>query len=101
MSTPTGHKNEKLGEVVSTKMAKTIVVAVGRRVSHPLYRKIVSVRKKFYAHDEEETAKVGDLVRIEEHRPLSKLKRWKLKEVVRRAVQIDTKTGRVVEEETA
>jgi small subunit ribosomal protein S17 len=99
MSTPTGHKNEKLGEVVSTKMAKTIVVVVSRRVSHPLYRKIVNQRKKFYAHDEEETAKVGDLVRIEEHRPLSKLKRWKLKEVVRRAVQIDTKTGRVVEEE--
>ncbi len=101
MSTPTGHRNEKLGEVVSTKMAKTIVVSVSRRVSHPLYRKIVSTRKKFYAHDEEESAKVGDLVRIEEHRPLSKLKRWKLKEVVRRAVQIDTKTGRVVEEETA
>lgn len=100
MSTPTGHKNEKLGEVVSTKMAKTIVVSVSRRVAHPLYRKIVSTRKKFYAHDEEETAKIGDLVRIEEHRPLSKLKRWKLKEVVRRAVQIDTKTGRVVEEET-
>ena len=59
MSTPTGHKNEKLGEVVSTKMAKTIVVAVSRRVSHPLYRKIISVRKKFYAHDEEETAHLG------------------------------------------
>lgn len=71
MSTPTGHKNEKLGEVVSTKMAKTIVVSVSRRVAHPLYRKIVSTRKKFYAHDEEETAKIGDLVRIEEHRPLS------------------------------
>lgn len=99
MSTATGHKNEKLGEVVSTKMAKTIVVVVSRRVPHPLYRKIVSQRKKFYAHDEEETAKVGDLVRIEEHRPLSRLKRWKLKEIVRRAVQIDTKTGRVVEEE--
>lgn len=100
MSTPTGHKNEKLGEVVSTKMAKTIVVAVSRRVSHPLYRKIISVRKKFYAHDEEETAHLGDLVRIEEHRPLSKMKRWKLKEVVRRAVQIDVKSGRVIEEET-
>ena len=101
MSTPTGHRNEKVGEVVSTKMAKTIVVAVSRRVSHPLYRKIINVRKKFYAHDEEQTAHVGDLVRIEEHRPLSKLKRWKLKEVIRRAVQIDTKTGTVVEEETA
>lgn len=99
MSTPTGHRNEKLGTVVSTKMAKTIVVTVNRRVSHPLYRKIVNVRKKFYAHDEEQTAKVGDLVRIEEHRPLSKLKRWKLKEIVRRAVQIDTKTGKVLEDE--
>jgi small subunit ribosomal protein S17 len=99
MSTPTGHRIEKLGEVVSTKMSKTIVVSVSRKVAHPLYRKIVNVRKKFYAHDEEESAKLGDLVRIEEHRPLSKMKRWKLKEVVRRAVQIDVKTGRVIEDE--
>lgn len=99
MSTPIGHRNEKLGTVVSTKMEKTIVVTVSRRVSHPLYRKIVNVRKKFYAHDEEQTAKVGDLVRIQEHPPISKLKRWTLKEVVRRAVQIDIKTGRVLEDE--
>ena len=71
-----GHKNEKVGEVVSTKMAKTIVVEVTRRVPHPLYKRIVTKRKKFYAHDEEGKAKVGDVVRIIECRPLSKLKRW-------------------------
>ena len=81
-------KNEKLGEVVSTKMAKTIVVSVNRRVPHPLYKRIVNKRKKFYAHDEESTAKMGDIVRIIESRPLSKLKRWTLGEVVRRAAQV-------------
>ncbi|QOY86289.1 30S ribosomal protein S17 [Paludibaculum fermentans] len=80
------HKNEKVGEVVSTKMAKTIVVQVTRRVPHPLYKRIVSKRNKFYAHDENGTAKVGDVVRIIESRPLSKLKRWTLGEIVRRAV---------------
>ncbi len=79
---------EKLGQVVSTKMQKTIVVEVSRRVAHPLYRRIVKKRKKFYAHDEQELAKVGDLVRIVEHRPLSKLKRWALAEVVRAAVVV-------------
>jgi small subunit ribosomal protein S17 len=82
------HKNEKLGEVVSTKMAKTIVVSVSRRVPHPLYKRIVTKRKKFYAHDEESRANVGDLVRIIECRPLSKLKRWRLGEIVRRAAQV-------------
>lgn len=82
------HKNEKVGEVVSTKMQKTIVVAVTRRVAHPMYKRIVSKRNKFYAHDEQETAKVGDLVRIIECRPLSHLKRWELGDVVRRAVQV-------------
>jgi small subunit ribosomal protein S17 len=86
--TPVRKKQEKLGTVVSTKMAKTIVVEVSRRVSHPLYRRIVQKRKKFYAHDEQGTAKVGDLVRIIESRPLSKLKRWSLAEVVRAAVQV-------------
>lgn len=84
--TPSSHKTEKLGEVVSTKMAKTIVVQVTRRVPHPLYKRIVTKRNKFYAHDEESTAKVGDIVRIIESRPLSKMKRWTLGEVVRRAV---------------
>lgn len=79
-------KTEKIGEVVSTKMAKTIVVQVTRRVPHPLYKRIVTKRAKFYAHDENKTAKLGDTVRIIESRPLSKLKRWTLTEVIRRAV---------------
>ncbi len=81
-------KNEKIGQVVSTKMTKTIVVEVSRRVPHPLYRRIIAKRKKFYAHDEEGTARLGDVVRIVENRPLSKLKRWTLAEVVRRAAQV-------------
>ncbi len=84
------NKNEKIGSVVAAKMAKTIVVEVTRRVPHPLYKRIVSSRKKFYAHDEDGSAKVGDVVRIIECRPLSKLKRWQLKEVVRKAVQVTT-----------
>src|SRR6266404_9704874 len=83
-------KNEKLGSVVSNKMAKTIVVVVTRRVPHPLYKRIVTKRKKFYAHDEEGRANVGDVVRIIECRPMSKLKRWRLGEVVRKAVQVTT-----------
>jgi small subunit ribosomal protein S17 len=83
-------KNEKVGSVVSARMAKTIVVEVTRRVPHPLYKRIVSKRKRFYAHDEEGAAKVGDVVRIIECRPMSKLKRWRLGEVVRQAVQVTT-----------
>src|ERR1700739_724904 len=81
-------KNEKIGSVVSARMAKTIVVEVSRRVPHPLYKRIIGKRKKFYAHDEQGTAKLGDVVRIVECRPLSKLKRWRLAEVVRRAAQV-------------
>ena len=81
-------KNEKVGEVVSTKMQKTIVVEVSRRVPHPLYKRIIKKRKKFYAHDEEGTANLGDVVRIVECRPLSKLKRWQLLDVIRRAPQV-------------
>ena len=66
-------------------MAKTIVVEVIRRVPHPLYKRIVSKKKKFYAHDEQNSARVGDVVRIRETRPLSKLKRWQLEEIVRRS----------------
>src|ERR1041385_271824 len=83
-------KNEKVGSVVSAKMAKTIVVEVIRRVPHPLYKRIINKRRKFYAHDEQSEAKVGDVVRIVECRPLSKLKRWQLKEVLRKAVQVTT-----------
>ncbi len=74
-----------VGEVVSTSMAKTIVVEALRRKSHPLYGRVISRNKKFYAHDEKNTARVGDVVRLEETRPLSKLKRWRLLEVIRRA----------------
>jgi len=91
MADTTKHvKNQKIGSVVSNRMAKTIVVEVTRRVPHPVYKRIVTKRKKFYAHDEQGTAKVGDVVRIIECRPMSRLKRWRLGEVVRRAVQVTT-----------
>jgi len=83
-----GNKNEKVGEVVSAKMTKTIVVEVTRRVPHPIYKRIINKRSKFYAHDEQQTAKIGDTVRIIECRPMSKLKRWRLGEVLRKAVQV-------------
>ena len=83
-----GNKNEKIGQVVSAKMQKTIVVEVNRRVPHARYKRIITKRKKFYAHDEEGKAKLGDVVRIIECRPLSRLKRWRLDEVVRRAAQV-------------
>jgi small subunit ribosomal protein S17 len=85
-----GNRKERVGEVVSNKMAKTIVVRVERRFPHPQFKKIVTAYKKFYAHDEKAEAKVGDTVRIEETRPLSKLKRWKLVEVVERAPEETT-----------
>lgn len=83
------HKQTKVGEVVSTKMQKTIVVEVTRRVAHPLYRRIVSRKKKFHAHDAEGAAQVGDRVRIIECRPLSKTKRWALDAVVLKAKRAD------------
>jgi len=83
-----GHRNEKVGVVVSTKMQKTIVVEVTRRVQHPRYKRVVTRRRKFYAHDEQGNAKLGDTVRIIECRPLSKLKRWRLEGIVRRAVSV-------------
>jgi len=79
-----GHRKERVGEVISNKMAKTIVVRVQRRFPHPTFKKVVTSFNKFYAHDEKGEAKVGDRVRIQESRPLSKLKRWRLVEVVER-----------------
>jgi len=79
-----GNRKERVGEVLSSKMAKTIVVQVQRRFAHPEFKKVVTQYKKFYAHDEKSEAKPGDRVRIEETRPLSKLKRWRLVEVVER-----------------
>ena len=78
-------RNEKVGEGVSTKMQKTIVVEVEMRKAHPKYKRVMKTNKKFYAHDEQNTARVGDMVRIRETRPLSKLKRWNLEEIVRRS----------------
>ena len=78
----TGKRKQRIGEVVSNKMTKTIVVRVERRFPHAQFKKIVTSYKKFYAHDEKSVAKIGDTVRIEESRPLSKLKRWTLIEVV-------------------
>ena len=83
----TGKRKQRVGEVVSNKMTKTIVVRVERRFPHPQYKKIVTSYKKFYANDEKGEAKPGDRVRIIETRPLSKLKRWNLVKVVERAVE--------------
>jgi small subunit ribosomal protein S17 len=84
-ATVESRRNEKVGQVVSTKMEKTIVVEVEMRKAHPKYKRIVRSSKKFYAHDEQNSARVGDMVRIRETRPLSKLKRWQLEEIVRRS----------------
>ena len=79
-----GHRKERVGEVLSSKMAKTIVVRVERRFPHPRFKKVVTAYTKFYAHDEKGEAKPGDRVRIVETRPLSKIKRWRLMEIVER-----------------
>ena len=77
-----------IGMVTSNKMKKTIVVEVTRQKAHPLYGRVISIRKKFYAHDEKNDAHIGDVVRIEESRPLSRLKRWTLKEIVRKTALV-------------
>src|SRR5215813_2500154 len=79
------NRKERVGEVIANKMSKTIIVRVERRFPHPKFKKVVTGYKKFYAHDEKSEAKVGDRVRIEETRPLSKTKRWRLVEVVTRS----------------
>ena len=81
------HKN-LIGTVTSNKMQKTIVVEVTRKKAHPLYKRVISIRKKFYAHDEKNEAHIGDVVKIEESRPLSKLKRWTLKEIVQKTALV-------------
>lgn len=85
VSEQTSRRNEKVGLVVSTKMQKTIVVEIEMRKAHPKYKRVMKSNKKFYAHDEQNSARVGDVVRIREARPLSKLKRWSLEEIVRRS----------------
>ena len=96
----TGRK-ELIGKVVSYKMQKTIVVEVTRKKAHPMYGRVIAIRKKFYAHDEKNETHVGDVVRIEESRPLSRLKRWTLKDIVQKtalvpevAADVDVVAGR-------
>jgi len=95
MSEPTSNvaasrnkRKERVGEVISNKMTKTVVVQVERRFPHPRFKKVVTGYTKFYAHDEKSEAKVGDRVRIEETRPMSKLKRWRLVAVVERTTGV-------------
>jgi small subunit ribosomal protein S17 len=78
-----GLRKERVGRVVSTKMQKTCVVETVTRVPHPRFGKIIKHRKRFYVHDEESKAQMGDTVRISEMRPLSRLKRWTLVEIVK------------------
>jgi small subunit ribosomal protein S17 len=82
------HHKELIGIVVSHKMQKTIVVEVTRKKAHPMYGRVIAIRKKFYAHDEKNEAHTGDTVKIEESRPLSKLKRWTLKDIVRKTALV-------------
>ena len=83
-----GRRKEVVGEVLANRMQKTIVVQVTRKKAHPFYGRVVARNKKFYAHDEKNEAHAGDTVRIEESRPLSKLKRWTLKEIVRKTALV-------------
>lgn len=83
-----GARQELTGVVTSARMQKTIVVRVTRATQHPLYRRVVRSGKKYYAHDETGEARVGDTVRIVSTRPLSKLKRWRLKQVISRSTRV-------------
>ena len=78
------HRKERVGQVISNTMAKTIVVRVERRFRHPRFKKVLTRFKKLYAHDEQSAARPGDRVRIAETRPLSKLKNWRLVEILER-----------------
>ena len=92
-----GNRKTKVGRVVSDKMDKTIVVSVERLTRHPLYKRVIRASSKFAAHDELNAARVGDTVRIEESRPLSRTKRWRLVEVISRGGE-DQPNELVVEE---
>ncbi|MFA0962590.1 30S ribosomal protein S17 [Roseivirga sp. BDSF3-8] len=85
MSTTRNLRKERVGQVVSNKMDKTITIAVNRKVKHPIYGKFIGKTTKFTAHDENNDAGIGDTVRISETRPLSKNKRWRLVEIIERA----------------
>jgi small subunit ribosomal protein S17 len=81
-----GHRKTVTGTVVSDKMDKTVTVLVQRRLRHPLYRKFVTKSRKYHAHDEANECHAGDMVRLMESRPLSRLKRWRVVEIVKKAV---------------
>jgi small subunit ribosomal protein S17 len=81
-------RQEKVGIVTGCKMQKTVTVTVNRQFSHPLYKKVVRRSKKFLAHDEKSECRVGDMVRIEETRPLSRRKRWRIVSVIARGVRV-------------
>ncbi|MGH9775845.1 MAG: 30S ribosomal protein S17 [Candidatus Acidiferrales bacterium] len=83
-----GRRQELVGVVTSSKMQKTIVVKVTRKVAHKLYRRVMRISKKFYAHDEKGEARAGDTVRIVSTRPLSRLKRWRLEEILARSSRV-------------
>jgi small subunit ribosomal protein S17 len=86
---PARHRRQELtGVVTSAKMEKTIVVKVTRLVQHKLYTRVMRITKKFYAHDEKREARLGDTVTIVETRPMSKLKRWRLAQVLRRSTRV-------------
>nr|PZN53735.1 MAG: 30S ribosomal protein S17 [Bacteroidota bacterium] len=85
METKRNFRKERIGKVVSNKMQKSITVAVDRKVKHPIYGKFVNRTTKFMAHDENNSAGIGDTVRIMETRPLSKKKRWRLVEILEKA----------------
>ncbi|MEN8375238.1 MAG: 30S ribosomal protein S17 [Gemmatimonadota bacterium] len=84
-STERGRRKVRQGTVVSDRMDKTVIVAVERRTAHPLYGKMITRTKKYHAHDEANDVRAGDVVRIEETRPLSRTKRWRVVEVIERA----------------
>ncbi len=83
-----GHRKNRVGRVLSNKMEKTVTIAVERTVKHPMYGRYVRRTTKLTVHDEEQTCRIGDIVRVTETRPLSKKKRWRLTEVIQRAVQV-------------
>lgn len=85
MSTTRNLRKERIGQVVSNKMDKSITIAVSRKVKHPIYGKYIGKTTKFTAHDENNDAGIGDTVRVMETRPLSKNKRWRLVEIIERA----------------
>ena len=82
-----GMRKTREGVVVSDKMAKTVVVEQRRRVPHPIYKRYITLTKKYHAHDEKNECQIGDIVRIMETRPLSKQKRWRVVEVVQKAIR--------------